>query len=51
MTTKEQYDNERAKGDHRHVSGQEEKYRFRDVETLVSDFLDDIAVVRGGKRG
>jgi hypothetical protein len=43
------YDNERAKGDHRHISGREEKYRFRDVETLVSDFLGDIAVVRGGK--
>jgi len=43
------YDNERAKGDHRHISGREEKYRFRDVETLVSDFLGDIAVARGGK--
>jgi hypothetical protein len=37
------------KGDHRHISGREEKYQFRDVETLVSDFLGDIAVARGGK--
>ena len=43
------YDNERATGDHRHILGREEKYRFRDVETLVSDFLGDIAVARGGK--
>lgn len=43
------YDNEPAKGDHRHTAGREEKYRFRDVETLVSDFLRDIAIARGGK--
>jgi hypothetical protein len=32
------YDNEAGKGDHRHVGGHEEPYRFVDVETLVQDF-------------
>jgi hypothetical protein len=37
------YDNERPKGDHRHVEGREEPYAFIDVETLVRDFLSDVA--------
>lgn len=37
------YDNERSKGDHRHVEGREEPYRFQDVESLVRDFLADVA--------
>ena len=37
------YDNERPKGDHRHAGGREERYRFTDVETLVRDFLADVA--------
>ena len=37
------YDNERPKGDHRHVAGREEPYHFTDVETLVRDFLADVA--------
>ena len=41
------YDNETGKGDHRHIGGQQEVYRFIDVETLVSDFLEDIEKVRG----
>lgn len=36
------YDNERPKGDHRHVAGREEPYAFTDVETLVRDFLADV---------
>lgn len=36
------YDNERPKGDHRHAQGREEPYTFRDVETLVHDFLADV---------
>lgn len=40
------YDNERLKGDHRHVSGKEESYVFTDVESLVRDFLDDVEVMR-----
>jgi hypothetical protein len=37
------YDNERGKGDHRHVGSKEEPYTFKDVETLVRDFLADVA--------
>lgn len=36
------YDNERGKGDHRHVRNAEYRYRFRDVTTLLDDFLKDI---------
>jgi len=36
------YDNERAKGDHRHREGREERYLFKDVETLIRDFLADV---------
>ena len=36
------YDNERGKGDHRHFGGQELKYRFTDIDTLVADFLRDV---------
>jgi len=37
------YDNERGKGDHRHYGGREESYTFRDLDTLLGDFLDDVA--------
>jgi len=33
------YDNETGKGDHRHVQGKEDPYQFRNVESLVADFL------------
>jgi len=33
------YDNERSKGDHRHIGTREQ---FKDVETLVRDFFSDI---------
>jgi Family of unknown function (DUF6516) len=42
------YDNETGKGDHRHEGDREESYAFTDVETLVADFLADIARVRRG---
>jgi hypothetical protein len=41
------YDNETGKGGHRHYGEREEPYRFIDVETLVANFLEDIARVRG----
>jgi hypothetical protein len=41
------YDNERGKGDHRHRGNMEARYEFRDVETLVADFLNDIRQLRG----
>ena len=37
------YDNERGKGDHRHVGVLEEIYAFSTVEQLLDDFECDIA--------
>jgi hypothetical protein len=36
------YDNERGKGDHKHLGEVETAYRFLDVETLMADFLRDV---------
>jgi hypothetical protein len=36
------YDNERGKGDHRHIGGHETTYRFVDVPTLLKDFIKDV---------
>jgi hypothetical protein len=36
------YDNERGKGDHKHVNGREMTYRFVDIDTLMRDFLRDV---------
>ena len=36
------YDNEAGKGDHRHLHGHEEAYRFTTVEQLMADFLADV---------
>jgi hypothetical protein len=47
-TSKVRYDNETGKGDHRHKRDQEEPYQFKDVETLVADFLKDIEKARRG---
>ncbi|MFZ1108990.1 MAG: DUF6516 family protein [Rhodomicrobium sp.] len=41
------YDNERGKGDHRHLEGREETYAFTTVEKLVQDFLADVKALRG----
>jgi hypothetical protein len=40
------YDNERGKGDHRHIEDREEPYLFESWETLIDDFLADVARVR-----
>ncbi len=40
------YDNERGKGDHRHIGDIEEPYEFVSVEKLVADFLSDIERIR-----
>ena len=37
------YDNERGKGDHRHVDEEESSYAFSTVEQLLDDFERDIA--------
>lgn len=36
------YDNERGKGNHKHIGGRELGYRFTDVDNLVRDFLRDV---------
>lgn len=36
------YDNERGKGDHRHVADSEESYTFSTLRKLVEDFEADI---------
>lgn len=40
------YDNERPKGDHRHIDGSEEPYAFTTVEKLMQDFLADVEARR-----
>jgi Family of unknown function (DUF6516) len=41
------YDNERSKGDHRHIEGKEEPYSFSTPERLIEDFLLDVRRLRG----
>ena len=41
------YDNERGKGDHKHLRGKEEPYKFTSVELLIADFLADVGRERG----
>ena len=36
------YDNERGKGDRKHINGRELSYRFDDIDTLMRDFLRDV---------
>ena len=36
------YDNERGKGDHKHLYDKEKRYRFISIEKLVADFLADV---------
>jgi hypothetical protein len=36
------YDNERGKGDHKHIEGKEFPYIFVDVDVLVEDFIKDM---------
>jgi len=36
------YDNERGKGDHKHLCDQELPYAFRGIDQLMADFLADV---------
>lgn len=36
------YDNERGKGDHKHIDGKEKPYQFTDVDILIEDFANDV---------
>jgi hypothetical protein len=40
------FDNERGKGDHRHVGGRESAYAFVAVEQLVEDFIAAVEAAR-----
>ena len=42
------YDNERGKGDHRHYGDREENYTFKDIDTLIANFMTDVRRIRGG---
>jgi hypothetical protein len=39
------YDNERGKGDHKHLEGVELPYLFRSLDATFADFLTEIAMV------
>jgi len=41
------YDNEKGKGNHRHLDDREEPYEFSDVQTLKADFFRDVETIRG----
>ena len=41
------YDNERGKGDHRHLGGREETYTFISIGRLLDDFRADVEASRG----
>ena len=41
--SKVRYDNERGKGDHRHIGEKEEVYTFTTIDQLLDDFDRDIA--------
>lgn len=41
------FDNERGKGDHRHMNDVELSYRFTTVEQLVEDFIAAVDAWRG----
>lgn len=36
------YDNERGKGDHRHLGGHEEPYAFAGINALLENFWNDV---------
>jgi hypothetical protein len=42
------YDNETAKGDHKHIGDQEVPYEFADLDRLLEDFWADVESWRVG---
>ena len=42
------YDNERGKGDHKHLAGQELPYHFTTPANLLNDFLADMEAWKRG---
>ncbi len=45
------YDNERGKGDHKHIEDSELPYCFTDLRQLKADFLEDVARWKEKKYG
>ena len=41
------YDDERGKGDHKHVMGEESTYAFTTIAQLLDDFEADVLAIRG----
>ena len=44
------FDNERSKGDHKHIREVESSYRFVSVEKLMEDFLSAVRAMRGKEK-
>ncbi|EZA17940.1 hypothetical protein BW76_01100 [Escherichia coli O28ac:NM str. 02-3404] len=42
------YDNERGKGDHKHIGSQKVSTSFVTIEQLLADFLADVESIRRG---
>ncbi len=40
------YDNERGKGDHRHVEGREEVFAFTSIDEVVARFVAEVEALR-----
>jgi hypothetical protein len=40
------YDNERGKGDHKHIRGVEVPYTFVSIDQLMADFMADVEAER-----
>ena len=40
------YDNERGKGDHKHIKGLQSPYEFVTIDKLLFDFRRDVALMR-----
>ena len=40
------YDNESGKGDHKHIRDVQTRYKFVNVEAMVTDFLADVERIR-----
>lgn len=49
-TTLVRFDNETEKGDHKHIRGIEQPYKFSTREQLIRDFYADILRFRGKDR-
>lgn len=43
------YDNEKGKGDHKHIRGRELPVRFETIEQLIDQFFSEVAAVREGR--